>query len=94
MKKLKIYIDACVIGNLDEQGYPQDMAEAHALWEMIKAGEFHVVISEVALNEINDNKNQIKAKTLSNYLSEIKFEQLANVIIKLKIVNTSQGDIS
>ena len=76
MKKLKIYLDTCVIGNLDEQGDPKVMAEAHTLWEMIKAGEFDVVVSSVTLDEINDIKNLDKIKILYDYLSEITFEKI------------------
>ena len=76
MKKLRIYLDACVIGNLDEQNHPQDMADAHALWAMIKASEFYVIISEVTLDELNDNKNLEKVKILSNYLNQITYETL------------------
>ena len=76
MKKLRIYLDACVIGNLDEQSHPQEMSEANALWEMIKMGEFYVVISEVALDELNDNKNFEKVRILSDYLNQITYETL------------------
>ena len=40
MKKLKLYLDTNIIGNLDEQSNTKEMAEAHALWGMITAGEF------------------------------------------------------
>ena len=62
MKKLKLYLDTNIIGNLDEQGNPKEMAEAHTLWDMIRAGEFDVVISEVTLDEITANKNIDKLK--------------------------------
>ena len=76
MKKLKLYLDTNIIGNIDEHGDPKSMSEAHALWDMIKAGEFDVVISEVTLIEISDNKNLEKVDILYSYLSEIFFEHI------------------
>ena len=76
MKKLKLYLDTNIIGNLDEQSNPKEMAEAHALWGMIKAGEFDVVISEVVFKEITDNKNLDKVRTLFSYINEIAYEPL------------------
>ena len=77
MKKIKLYLDTSVIGNLDEQSSPQDMAEAHALWDLIKQGEFDVVISEVTLNEITANKNLDKVRTLLAYINEITYESVS-----------------
>jgi len=76
MKKIKIYLDTNVIGNLDEQTSPEEMSHAHALWADIKQGKYDVVISDVVLDEINDNKNLTKVKTLTSYLNEITFETI------------------
>ena len=47
MKKLRIYLDTSVISYLDQQDFPERMAETHKLWEKIKDGEFVAVISDV-----------------------------------------------
>jgi predicted nucleic acid-binding protein len=60
MKKLKIYLDTSVISHLDQKEKPERMAESHKLWDMIKAGKFEVVISDVTITELKDNKDDTK----------------------------------
>ena len=76
MKKLKIYLDTNIIGFLDEPTSPREMTETLALWELIRKNEFEVVVSKVALDEIDDNKNQTKVNTQKTFLSEINFETM------------------
>jgi predicted nucleic acid-binding protein len=76
MKKLKLYIDTSVIGYLDEQTSPKEMADALALWKMIKRGDYEVVLSRITLDEIYDNKNLEKVSTLARFLAEISYETL------------------
>jgi predicted nucleic acid-binding protein len=54
VKKLRIYLDTSVISHLDQQDAPERMAETRKLWEKIKAGEYEVVIANVARAEIED----------------------------------------
>jgi predicted nucleic acid-binding protein len=73
MKKLKIYLDTSVISHLDQKEKPERMAESHKLWDMIKAGKFEVVISDVTITELNDNKDDAKRQKLLDYLAEIDY---------------------
>ena len=47
-----------------------------ALWELIKQGEYDVVVSQVTFNEIYDNKNLSKVKTLIEFLNDISYERI------------------
>jgi predicted nucleic acid-binding protein len=73
MKKLKIYLDTSAIGYLDERTSPKEMSDMLTLWDKIKGNEYDAVISEVTLNEINDNKNLEKKEVLIRFLSEIPY---------------------
>ncbi|MCL2494908.1 MAG: PIN domain-containing protein [Oscillospiraceae bacterium] len=75
MKKLKIYLDTCVIGYLDQQDDPGRMAETHRLWERLKAGEYDVVISDVTIEELNRCHDQRRDKLLQ-CLAQISFERV------------------
>jgi predicted nucleic acid-binding protein len=73
VEKLKIYLDTSAIGYLDERTSPTEMNDMLVLWGRIKRGDYDVVISQIALNEIRDNKNAEKVKTLVVFLSEISY---------------------
>ena len=76
MKKLKIYIDTSAIGYLDEneEKYINDKEAMLALWDSIKNNEFDVAISELTLDELNDNKNMDKLNILMDYLAQIEYD--------------------
>ena len=74
MKKLKIYLDSCTINNLDEPSEPVKMAEMQAVWELIKEGEYDLVISNVVLNEIIATKDEKRRTLLLSFLSEVTYE--------------------
>jgi len=71
-KKLKIYLDTSVISHLDQQDTPERMAETHEFWELVKSGEFEVVISEVTMGEI-DNCGEAKRAKLYGYLNAVQY---------------------
>jgi predicted nucleic acid-binding protein len=73
MKKLKIYLDTTVISYLDQKEKPERMAESHKLWDMIKAAKFDVIISDITITELNDNKDDVKRQKLLDYLAEIDY---------------------
>jgi predicted nucleic acid-binding protein len=77
VKKLRIYLDTSVISHLDQQDAPALMAETHRLWDMVKAGKYRAVISNVVVNEINRCKED-KRNTLFGYLAEINYS-LVNI---------------
>jgi len=76
LKKLKIYIDTSAIGYLDEneERYSKDKEAMLALWNRIKKNEFIVAISELTLDEINDNQNTDKLQVLMDYLAQIEYD--------------------
>lgn len=95
MKKLKIYLDTSVISHLDQQDVPELMAQTLKFWELVKANEFEVFISEVAISEI-DNCNDVKKNKLYDYLKSIEYvfvnknsdmEALASRIIDMGILS-------
>ena len=72
MKKLKIYLDTSVISHLDQQDAPEKMADTLKLWELVKAGEFDVYLSEVTTAEVNDCAERKRA-ILFGYLDQIEY---------------------
>jgi predicted nucleic acid-binding protein len=52
VKKLKIYLDTSVISYLKQDDNLEKMMDTLKLWDKIKAGDYDVVISDVALDEI------------------------------------------
>jgi predicted nucleic acid-binding protein len=52
MKKLKIYLDTSVISYLKQDDAPEKMADTLKLWNKIKSGDYDVITSDVALEEI------------------------------------------
>jgi len=72
MRKLKIYLDTSVIGYLDQHDDPDLMDETHKLWNQIKDGLYDVVLSDVAIAEI-DACHEEKRDILFDYLSEIDY---------------------
>ena len=54
MKKLRLYFDTSVISHLDQKDAPEKMADTHRLWDMVKVGEFDVVLSSVGFDELLD----------------------------------------
>jgi len=75
MKKLKIYLDTCVIGYLDQQDDPGRMAETRRMWEHLKADKYDVVISDVTVEELNRCHEQ-KRDVLLQYLDQISFDRV------------------
>jgi len=72
MRKLKIYLDTSVIGYLDQHNDPDLMDDTHKLWNQIEDGLYDVVLSDVAIAEI-DACHEEKRDTLFDYLSEIEY---------------------
>ena len=74
MKKLKLYLDTSAIGYLDEQSSPKEMADILTLWDQIKQGRYDVVISQVTLGELSNNRNTDKVRLLFEFLSDISYD--------------------
>ena len=75
MKKLKIYLDTCVIGYLDQKDDSLRMAETQKMWERIRNGAFDVIISDVTIEELN-RCHEPKRDILLQYLTQISFEKV------------------
>ena len=52
MKKIKLYLDTSVISHLDAPDTPEKMAETSAFWDILKTGQYDVLISRTVLDEI------------------------------------------
>ena len=100
MRKLKIYLDTSVISYLEQEDVPQKMEQTRKVWEILKLGEYQIIISDLVLAEINECKEP-KRSILNEYLAEIyyervnitkKTEEIANEIISQKILNPKSFD--
>jgi len=74
MKKLKIYLDTSVIGYLYQETQPEKMSDTKKLWEQIKNGIYEVLISDLLLEELNNNPNEEIKNILLEFLAEIDYE--------------------
>lgn len=75
MKKLKIYLDTSTVSHLDAQDTPEKMSDTLRLWNRIKEGEYHVVMSEVAFDEL-DACPEPKKSYLAAFLQQIQYERV------------------
>lgn len=89
--KPKIYLDTSVISVYDDPRIPQRQAQTQEFWRTLK--NFEVYISEVTLNEINNNPNSRKRNRLLSLTKGFKVlsvtdeaEKLAQEYIRKKII--------
>ena len=75
MRKLKLYLDTSVIGNLDAWDAPDKQADTLALWDDIIAGEYDVFLSYVVFEELARCPEE-KKSTLMDYLAQIEYERI------------------
>jgi predicted nucleic acid-binding protein len=76
MKKLRLYLDTSVISYLDQQDAPERMAETSLIWEDFKSGAYDIVISDLALIEVN-RCAEPKRSFLRQHITEISYEEVA-----------------
>ncbi|MCL2300387.1 MAG: PIN domain-containing protein [Firmicutes bacterium] len=97
---MKIYLDTCVIGYLDQRDDPIRMAETRRLWHAIQAGEYEAVISDTTYAEL-DECHEPKRSILMEYLHAIPFtvvpsnqltDELAEKFIALGILRQKSYD--
>ena len=102
MKKLRIYLETSAISYLDQPERGDMFVDSHRLWEKIKAGDFEVVISDLAITEISKCDEQ-KMNTLFDYLGQIEYTaievlgndktlKIANRFIDLGILKQTSYD--
>lgn len=99
-KRIRVYLDTSVISYLDQQDAPNRMKETQEVWEILKTDEYEVVISDIALSEIEEC-DEDKFKKLINYISELDYieylynketEELAELVIQEGILNPKSKD--
>lgn len=73
MHKRKIYLDTSVISHLTADDTPEKMRDTLKLWEEIKQDKWDVIVSRVALDEI-DECQEPKKTTLLRLLGEIGYD--------------------
>ncbi len=89
--KPKIYLDTSVVSVYDDPRIPQRQAQTQEFWKNFK--NFNVCISEVTVNEINNNPNTRKKDRLLNLIKNfnllpitVDVQKLALEYIKKKII--------
>ena len=95
MKKIRIFLDANAISNLEQPNMTNEMADMKVLWELIKLGEYDLVISTLVEHELNRISDPKKRAIIKEYLAQIDYEpcelttemdEIANLIIKQNIL--------
>jgi len=75
LKKLKIYLDTSVISYLNAPDAPEKMNDTLKLWRDIKAAKYHVHISDLTIEELNDCPEPKRADMLS-LLLDIEYTEV------------------
>jgi predicted nucleic acid-binding protein len=75
IKKLRLYLETSAISYLDQPERGDQSVDSHRLWEKLKAGEFEVFISPVAIMEI-DRCCEPKLSYLRNQIRLVNFTLL------------------
>jgi len=100
MRKLKIYFDTSVIGNLDSRDSPDKQTDTLMLWDDIIAGEYDVFLSYVIFDELARCPDE-KRSILMDYLAQIEYERieshedifaLADEFVRLGILKQKNHD--
>ena len=93
MKKIKIYLETSAISNLYQLNKPKEMADMKALWELLKQGEYDVVISQTVIKELSDTKDVKKRELLFDYLDQIDLDtaEISEEMLKVAQLVIQQG---
>jgi predicted nucleic acid-binding protein len=75
VKKPRGYLDTSVISYLDQRDAPERMADTALIWEDFKSGLYDIVISDLALIEIN-RCTEPKRSFLREHIAEINYEEV------------------
>ena len=96
MKKIKIFLDANAISNLDQPNMAYEMADMKALWELMKEGMYEIVISTLVIDELERIPKKDKKDLIFDYLNQIDMEvhdltdemkEIANLLLKYNILS-------
>jgi len=82
MKKLKIYLDTSVISHLDAPDTPDKMQDTLFLWDEIMLGGFDVLVSDVAIEELErcTEPKKLKLYDLLSNIDVIRIEETEETI--------------
>jgi len=72
LRKERIYLDTSVISYLDQQDSPEKMQETQIFWELLKLDNYEVLISDIAMIEIQKCTSD-KLQKLLEYLDNISY---------------------
>ena len=75
MKKLKLYLDTCVISYLDQQDAPDKMLETQKMWDRFESNDYDVVISDITMKELQRCQSD-KQDILFRFLGKIEFTEI------------------
>ena len=75
-KRIKVYLDTSVVSYLDQQDAPEKMQETIEVWDVLKKGNYDVVISTLVLDELQKCQEP-KKSLLMNKVKEIDCEILS-----------------
>ena len=70
MNQQKIYLDTSVISHLQHEDVPEKMQDTLVFWQMLEAGSYEVVISDITLMELKQCVEP-KRSELLGYLGTI-----------------------
>ena len=96
----RIYLDTSVISYLDQQDAPEKMLETQEVWKILETGKYEVIISDIAMTEINEC-NEEKKQKLIQYINSVEYKEyetnndtkeLANLIIEEGILRPKSLD--
>ena len=76
MEKIRIFLDASAISNLEQADMPKEMADMRALWEKIQQGEFEVIVSEPVIEELDRIQDLTKKDKIFKYLDTIDYSSV------------------
>ena len=101
-KKAKVYLDTSVISYLDQTDSPEKMKQTQNVWyNVLQSNQYKIVISNIAIAEIMQCKDEKKRNILAEYLSDLDYifyeeneetEELANIIISEGILKPKSKD--
>lgn len=75
MNQQKIYLDTSVISHLQHEDVPEKMQDTLVFWQMLEAGSYEVVISDITLMELKQCVEP-KRSELLGYLGTINYALL------------------
>lgn len=71
-KKVKVYLDTSVISYLEQEERQEKMKITRDLWQRFMTNRYIVCLSNITLDEINNNKSKLKDR-LKNHLALIRY---------------------